>query len=77
MKMNQQFFDENERLNKTCPKCGSKKISFIKYGFGWDEELQHLVDSREILPGLCLVGNENLACRDCEYLWGSTKPFLD
>jgi predicted nucleic acid-binding Zn-ribbon protein len=71
IKLYQQFCDPNERLNKTCPKCGSNKISFLQYGLGWDDELQPLVDSLEIIPCGCLIGENNLACRDCEYGWDS------
>jgi hypothetical protein len=69
--MNKNFFDPNERLNKTCPKCGSDKISFLQYGFGWTEEEQPLVDSREIIPLGCVIAKDNLGCRDCNYMWSS------
>jgi hypothetical protein len=67
----EKFGDPNERSGKICPRCGSDKIAFLHYGLGWDEELQPLIDSGEIIPMGCIVGKENLACRDCEYAWGS------
>ncbi|MBK7868121.1 MAG: hypothetical protein IPJ75_14715 [Ignavibacteriales bacterium] len=67
----EKFSDPNERLGKTCPNCGSDKIAFFQYGLGEDEELQPLIDSGDIIPMGCIVGKENLACRECEYAWAS------
>ena len=65
------FLDPNERLNKICPACGSDKIVFLQYGFGWEKELQPLIDSGDVIPLGCMFGEHNLACRDCEYTWAS------
>jgi len=75
--INPKYFDPNERLNKTCPNCGSDKISFLQYGLGWDDELQPLVDSREIIPLGCLLNDANLGCRDCELTWASVPSLLE
>ena len=72
---NPKYYDLNERLNKTCPKCGSDKISFLFYGL-WDDDLEPLIDSREVILGGCVIGEVNLGCRDCEHGWASVPRFL-
>lgn len=69
----EKFCDPNERLNKTCSQCGSNQISFLFYGLSWDEELQPLFDSGEILHLGCLVGKNNLLCKNCEFSWSSLQ----
>ena len=72
LKYLKKFSDPNERLGKTCPKCGSDKISFLMYGIGWDEAEQPLVDSREIIPLGCISKDfNNLGCRDCNHTFMS------
>ena len=65
------FLDPNERLNKICPACGSDKIVFLQYGFGWDEELQPLIDSGEVIPCGYMIGKYNLVCIKCAHVWNS------
>jgi hypothetical protein len=67
------FSDPNERLNKVCPACGSDKIVFLQYGFGWEPELQPLIDSGDVVPLGCVFGKHNLACRDCEHTFTSVE----
>ncbi len=67
----EKFFNPDERLNKTCPECGSKNISFLLYGLDYDEEIKELIDKKEVFHVGCLISNENLVCRDCEFEWSS------
>jgi hypothetical protein len=65
------FFDPDERLNKNCPFCGSNKVVFILYGMPAEEA--ELMKSGEVILGGCIIGEHNLACRDCEHTWASVK----
>jgi hypothetical protein len=69
----ERFFDPNERLNKTCPKCGSKNISFLQYGLNYDDDIDELIKTKEVILVGCLISDENLICRDCEFAWSSIE----
>ncbi len=67
------FSDPSVRIGKKCPNCGSSRVVFLQYGLGWDEEYQPLIDAGEIIPMGCVMGDENLACRECEHCWKELK----
>jgi ribosomal protein S27AE len=57
------FNDPDERLGKTCPKCGSSKISFLAMEL--KDEWVDLIKSGEIVYWTSCVGPPyNLICRD-------------
>ena len=75
---NLQFYDPNERLNKTCPKCGSDKISFLMHSIFFDEAERELVKSGEIALMGCLYHEPyNLGCRNCEHAWASVPMTVE
>lgn len=75
---NPRFFDKNERLNKTCPKCGSEKISFLLRSIFYDDEDEQLVQSGEIIQMGCMSHEPyNLGCRDCEHTWASVPMVIE
>lgn len=41
------------------------------------DELQPLVDSKEMIPFGCIFGDHNLGCRDCEYTWASVPQVIE
>jgi hypothetical protein len=56
-----------------CPKCGSKKVARILYGFPvLSEELERKLDAGKIVLGGCtLFGDDpTWQCVDCEHRWG-------
>ena len=73
---NPQFFDPNERLNKTCPRCGSTKVSYLLQSIFYDDEDEQFVKSGEIIQMGCMYHEPfNLGCRDCEHAW-ATAPMV-
>jgi len=65
--------DPSVRKEQKCSNCGSEKVVFLQYGLGWEEELQTLIDAGEVIPMGCVLGDDNLACRDCEHTWQVLK----
>ena len=61
--------DPSVRIGQKCPKCGSDKVVFLHYGLDVEEELQLLVEAGDVIQMGCVMGNDNLACRDCEHSW--------
>jgi len=58
-----------------CPKCGSKKVVPIFYGYPSAESMEPLLDAVKrgevVLGGCCIDGDEPaLSCRDCGHRWG-------
>ncbi len=75
---NPQFFDKNERLNKTCPSCGSDKVSFLLHSIFYDEGDEQHVKSGEIIQMGCMYHESyNLVCRDCENVWASVPMGIE
>lgn len=65
--------DPSVRIGQKCPKCGSDKVVFLCYGLGVEDELQPLVEAGEVVHMGCVIGDDNLACRDCEHSWQVLK----
>ncbi len=53
-----------------CPKCGSKNIVRIVYGYPNAEALEEAKKGNIILGGCCVSDNSpNFHCKDCKYEW--------
>lgn len=77
MKINEKFFDPEERIGKVCPKCGSKNIVYLMYGLIEEGRYEKEIANGEIALMCCGIDGKNLYCKDCEYDWASTPLVLE
>ena len=66
-------------LEKTvCPKCGSKNVAKILYGYpAFNEKLKKQLDNGEIVLGGCVIFDEDpkYHCNDCKEDFGIIGPY--
>ena len=56
-----------------CPKCKSKNVCKIIYGYvNLDEQIQLEIDRKKIELGGCIIGENSpeFRCNDCQSEWG-------
>lgn len=68
------------RLRKTCPRCKSRNVATILYGYRViDDELEkELKEGRTVLGGCVVRGDGSdprQMCHDCENEWGRTGRY--
>lgn len=68
------------RLRKTCPKCKSRNVAKILYGYRpINGELEKELEAgRTVLGGCCVQGDgldPRQMCHDCGNYWGRTVRF--
>ena len=65
-----------KNMNK-CPQCGKSSIALIFWGYpgGNIEAYEKAIKNKEIVPGGCLIGNDDpkWECNDCLHRWGTRE----
>ena len=64
----------------SCPECNKNNVAVIFWGYpgNMDWYLQ-AIKNKEIVPGGCLIGNDDpkWECNDCLYQWGTREEDED
>ena len=67
--------DEEDHSMTKCPQCGKSSIALIFWGYpgGNIEAYDQAIKNKEIVPGGCLIGNNDpkWECNDCLHRWGT------
>ena len=60
-----------------CPKCGSKEVLWIVYGYPSDERAKQAARGELILGGCRIAGNNPLlGCKKCHMRWLTIEEHL-
>ncbi|WPX08760.1 hypothetical protein [Anaerocellum danielii] len=60
--------------NLICPKCGSKNVLEILYGYPDYKAFEEAEKGNIILGGCCISDNSpDFHCKDCNYEWKKEK----
>jgi hypothetical protein len=66
-----EFLPKSQRT-RTCPNCGSARVTRIIYGLPTAELIREAEVRHDIaLGGCCIAGDDPVwLCRECEHAWG-------
>lgn len=65
-------------MKKTCPKCKSKNVRKIMYGYPSYEAFEKAEAGKIVLGGCCISpDNPDYGCLDCKHQWLSIDNFGD
>ena len=73
--------DEEMYTMTKCPQCGKSSVALIFWGYpgGNIEAFEKAIENKEIVPGGCLISNDDpkWECNDCLYQWGTREEDED
>jgi hypothetical protein len=58
--------------NKKCPKCGSRNVLLIHYGYIDDSDVTQQIENGDFASGGCLIEDDSpkWECRECKNQFG-------